>query len=159
MMAGGEIKLVKCVYTVHEMESTPDGTWEYSDTVTSGTWAWNTQEEEVMELEDLWNNSDGGEDEELEELEPIVHGQVKVPLINRNTVAIANLKSSEAVKNRGLFTRPNKNCNIHTKKLKEKVEDWLVHVKNGNLSTSSVWTSYTHQIWYGMRYGLGACSA
>ena len=52
-MAGGEIKLVKCVYTVHEMEPTPDGTWEYSDTVTSGTWAWNTQEEEVMELEDL----------------------------------------------------------------------------------------------------------
>ena len=39
------------------------------------------------------------------------------------------------------------------------METWTAKVKNGILPTRSVWTSYTHQLWAGMRYGLGASSA
>ena len=43
--------------------------------------------------------------------------------------------------------------------MKERIEDWMKKIKNGALPTRSVWTSYTHQLWAGLRYGLGASSA
>ncbi|KAL7540264.1 hypothetical protein ACHAXR_009988 [Thalassiosira sp. AJA248-18] len=43
--------------------------------------------------------------------------------------------------------------------MRTRVEDWTKLVKNGALPTQSVWTSYTHQLWAGLKYGLGASSA
>ena len=43
--------------------------------------------------------------------------------------------------------------------MKARMETWTAKVKNRILLTRSVWTSYTHQLWAGMRYGLGASSA
>jgi len=43
--------------------------------------------------------------------------------------------------------------------MNERIKDWTKKIKNGALPTQSVWTSYTHQLWAGLRYGLGASSA
>ena len=42
--------------------------------------------------------------------------------------------------------------------MQDKVEDWEKLVKNGYLTTRSLWTSYTHQLWAGLRYGMCASS-
>ena len=42
--------------------------------------------------------------------------------------------------------------------MQDKVEDWTKLVKNGYLPTRSLWTSYTHQFWDGLRYGMCASS-
>ena len=39
------------------------------------------------------------------------------------------------------------------------MQAWYGLVKNGKLPTRLVWTSYTHQLWPGLRYGLGASPA
>ncbi len=43
--------------------------------------------------------------------------------------------------------------------MKERIEDWTKKIKNGVFSTRLVWKSYTHQLWAGLWYGLGASSA
>ena len=43
--------------------------------------------------------------------------------------------------------------------MRNQMETWTKKVKNGTLPTRSVWTSYMHQLWSGMKYGLGASSA
>ena len=43
--------------------------------------------------------------------------------------------------------------------MRDKMEDWTKRVKCGALPICLVWTSYTHQLWSGLKYGLGASSA
>ena len=47
----------------------------------------------------------------------------------------------------------------HMQQMRERIEDWTKKIKNGALPTRSVWMSYTHQLWAGLRHGLGASSA
>ena len=82
-----------------------------------------------------------------------------VPIVNGDITAINRLKSSEAVKNLGLFARPDGNNSPHMEQMRTRMETWTTKVKNDTLPTRSVWTSYTHQLWSGMKYGLGASSA
>ena len=69
------------------------------------------------------------------------------------------LKSDEAVANLGLFARPDGKPEAHMQQLRDRVKAWTGLVKNGKLPTRSVWTSYTHQLWPGLRYGFGASPA
>ena len=36
---------------------------------------------------------------------------------------------------------------------------WTAQIKSGHIPARSVWMSYNGQLWSGLRYGLGACSA
>ena len=85
--------------------------------------------------------------------------RMTVPQADGQTVDIKHLKSSEAVENLGLFARPDGDCSNHLRQLAGRIEDWTTRVKNGALPTRSVWLSYTHQLWAGLRYGLGASAA
>ena len=92
-------------------------------------------------------------DDELDNLE------MTVPQLTGDAKAIKLLKSSKAMENLGLFARPDGCSDKHMTQMKERMEDWTVRVKNGALPTRSVWTSYNHQLWAGLKYGLGALSA
>ena len=43
--------------------------------------------------------------------------------------------------------------------MRGRMETWTTKVKYGALPTRSVWTSYTHQLWADIKYGLGVSSA
>ena len=79
-----------------------------------------------------------------------------VPRVNGNITAINQLKSSEAVKNLGLFARLDGDNSPYMQQMRGRMETWTTKVKNGALLTRLVWTSYTHQLWAGEKYGLGA---
>ena len=59
----------------------------------------------------------------------------------------------------GVFTAPNGNSQAHLNKITDKVQTWVERIKNGRLPTHFVWTSYIHQLWMGVRYGIGALPA
>ena len=69
------------------------------------------------------------------------------------------MKSSEAKKNLGLYAPPDGSSDKHLASLRKKMEDWKVRAKNGKLPTRPVWTSYSLQLWAGIKYGLGNCLA
>jgi len=147
---GGLLQPPKCGWTVHDMRCSDKGVWEYRDAPKkkakkNGTPA----KEEDGDLESL----DTEVDEELDNL------KITVPQLTGDAMAIQRLKSSKAVKNLGLFARPDGCSDKHMDQMKERMEDWTVRVKNGALPTRSVWTSYNHQLWAGLKYGLGASSA
>ena len=98
-------------------------------------------------------------EDELDTSDPFEEVQLGVPRVNGDVTAITLLKSSKAVKNLGLFARPDGDNSPHLDQMMSRMETWTTKVKNGALSTRSVWTSYTHQLWAGMKYGLGALSA
>ena len=82
-----------------------------------------------------------------------------VPQLTGDAKAIQLLKLSEAVKNLGLFARPDECSDNHTSQMKDRMEDWTVQVKNGALPMRSVRTSYNHKLWSALKHGLGALSA
>jgi hypothetical protein len=92
-------------------------------------------------------------DAELDNLE------MTVPQLTGGAKAIKLLRSSEVVKNLGLFARPDGCSDKHMTQMKERMEDWTVRVKNGVLPIRSIWTSHNHQLWAGLTYELGASSA
>ena len=92
-------------------------------------------------------------DEDIDKPPPLT-----VPLANADASAIKYLQSSEAVKNLGLFACPDGSTDVQLTKMQDKVEDWTKLVKNGYLMTRLLWTSYTHQLWAGLRYGMCASS-
>jgi len=94
----------------------------------------------------------------LEELPPS-DIEIKVPQASADAVLIKRLGTDEAVKNLGLYARPDGNNKPHFTQMKARIDEWTVQVKNGELRTRSVWTSYIHQLWAGLRYGLAASSA
>ena len=87
-------------------------------------------------------------DKELDSLE------MTVPQLTGDAKAIKLLKSSEDLKNLGLFVSPDGCSNRYMRQMKDRMEDWMVQVRNGALATHSVWTSYDHQLWVGLKHGL-----
>ena len=138
---GGVFNPEKCNYTIHDMKVDKAGKWDYTN------------------AEPKTKKGDKNEDDELDNLEPFEEVQLGVPRVNGDVTAINLLKSSEAAKNLGLFARPDRDNSPHLAQMKSRMEAWTTKVKNGTLPTRSVWTSYTHQLWAGMKYGLGASLA
>ena len=142
MSTGGALNSEKCGWTIHDMVCTANGEWKYQDDVKDERTA---AVKEGDEAEDIYN--------ELDDI------SITVPQLGGEAANISRLKTSEAVKNLGMKARPDGLSKDHFKQMQERMKDWTVLVKNGQLPTRSVWTSYTQQLWAGMRYGLGACSA
>ena len=130
----------KCTWTVENMVQDTKEEWVYRDTETK-----NRKGKEEEE-----------EDEYKKELDSL---EMTVLQLMGDAKAIKLLKSSKAVKNLGLFTRPDGCSNRHMRQMKDRMEDWNIQVKNDALPTRSVWTSYNHQLWSDLRYGLGVSSA
>jgi len=61
----------------------------------------------------------------------------------------------EAEKTLGVFHSPAGGHAAHLHYLHQKSERWLCRITNGHLPSSLVWMSYYHQLWPGLRYGLG----
>lgn len=59
----------------------------------------------------------------------------------------------------GVFNAPAGNSDAHLNKVIEKVQTWIERIKNGRLPAHFVWTSYIHQLWMGVRYGIGELPA
>ena len=139
---GGVLNPAKCSFTIHDMVVDAKGKWKYAD-----------EESKTNKL------SSEEDDEGLDKLDPFEEVSMGVPRVNGDITAIKHLKSNEAVKNLGLFTRPDGDSSPHMQQMRGRMETWTTKVKNGALPTRSVWTSYTHQLWAGMKYGLGASAA
>ena len=111
------------------MKCSDKGVWEYMDTKKKATKKRGAPAgEEHEELDSLDENVD----EELDSLE------MTVPQLTGDAKAIKRLKSSEAVKNLGLFARPDGQSDKHMNQMKERMEDWTVRIKNGVLPIRSV---------------------
>jgi len=135
---GGALNPDKCAFTIHDMVPTAEGDWEYSDQL----------KKNGAKVEE--------EDDGLEELDDI---QITITQSNGDVKAIKQLTSYEAVENLGFFARPDGNPEPHFKKMVSKIDTWIGKVKAGTLPTRSVWTTYIHQLWAGLKYGLAASSA
>ena len=137
---GETLQPPKCTWTVHNMVQDTKGKWVYRDTEKK--------------------NRKGKEEEEEDECDKELNTLgMTVPQITGDAEAIKLLKSSKAVKNPGLFAMSDRCSDRHMYQMKDRMEDWTIQVKNGALPTRSVWTSYNHQLWSGLKYGLGASSA
>ena len=65
--------------------------------------------------------------EEEEECDDKLNGlEITVPQLTGNAKAIWLVKLSEAVKNLGLFARPERCSNKHISQMKDRMEDWTV---------------------------------
>ena len=78
------------------------------------------------------------EDDKIDDLE------MTVPQLTRGAKAIQLLKANKAVKNLELFSCLDRYSDMQMLQMRERMEDWTKRVKNGALSTRSIWTSYTH---------------
>ena len=116
-----------------------------------GEWGYRDEEKKKGKGKDTEEEEEGNK--ELDSLE------MTVPQLTGDAKAIQLLKLSNAVENLGLFVRPDGCSDRHMSQMKDGMEDWTVRVKNGALPTRSIWTSYNHQLWAGLKYGLGASSA
>ena len=105
-----------------------------------GVWGYRDDEEKAgkkeakpaKEEEDELDCLDMEGDNELDNL------KMTVPQLTGDAKAIKLLKYSEAVKNLGLFARPDGCSDKHITQMKERIEDWTVRIKNGALPTRSV---------------------
>ena len=95
------------------------------------------------ELDDLpaYQSDEEEAEEDADALLPLT-----VSLANTDVAAIKYLQSSEAVKNLGLFACPDGSTDVQLTNMQDKVEDWILLVKNGYLPTRLLWKSYTHQL-------------
>ena len=67
--------------------------------------------------------------EEEEECGDKLNGlEITIPQLTGDAKVIRLLKSSETVKNLGLFAMPNGCSNEHISQMKDKMEDWTVRV-------------------------------
>ena len=142
MATGGALNPAKCAWTIHDMTCSANGEWHYRDDLKAKREA---AAKEDKALDDIYS--------ELDDV------NIQVPQLGGDAATIQRLKTSEAVKNLGLKARPDGSSQDHFQQLQKRMKDWTLLIKNGQLPTRSVWASYTHQLWAGMRYRLGACSA
>ena len=142
MATGGAFNAEKSGWTLHDMVCTSNGDWKYHDDIKA-------QRAES----DKRNGATENMYDELDEIE------ITVPMLEGDAATISRLKTSEAVKNLGMQARPDGSSEDHFTQMRKRMEGWTVLVKNGQLPTRSVWSSYTQQLWAGLRYGLSACSA
>ena len=106
-------------------------------------WSWTQRENGSTETPQKRKKGDkaAGKEDEEDEMD---NGEMTVPQLTGDAQAIQLLKSSEAVKNLGLFSCLNGYNDVHMLQMRERMEDWTKRVKNGALPIQSVWTSYTH---------------
>ncbi len=55
----------------------------------------------------------------------------------------------------GIHDSPSGGNSAHLTYIKEKVGVWVTRMTNGHLPSHMVWVAYRHQLWPGVRYGLG----
>ena len=79
---------------------------------------------------------------------------VPLPAPDGNTT-ITHHNMSFAAKSLGIFTSPHGGHETHLAYIQERVEGWIASMKNGHLPAPLSWMSYIHQLWPGVRYGLG----
>ena len=85
--------------------------------------------------------------------------ELTVPTREGDVLPIELFHASDGRETLGVFTAPAGNSDTHLNKVTEKVQTWIERIKNGRLPTHFVWTSYIHQLWMGVRYGIGALPA
>ena len=96
LAVGGELRPDKCSYTVHRMQPTKSGEWEYiKDKLVKRT---EKSDEDQEELDDLWEDMD---DNELDDLD-VADAPFTVPLIGGDAATIKRLANDESVTNLGL---------------------------------------------------------
>ena len=127
---GGILNPPKCNFTIHDMVVDTKGKWTYADAEKKAARSKREQD-----------------DNELDDLDPFEEVSMGVPRVNGNITTIKQLKSSETVKNLGLFARPDGDNIPHMQQMRARMEIWTTKVKNGALPTRSVWSSYTHQLY------------
>ena len=130
--SGGMLRPEKCSATIHHMVPDGKGDWVYADQLKR------TDDDELDDLDDI-DFHVRGEDGDVE--------------------SIKRLTTNQAVENLGMLARPDGNPTQQFACMKEKMTNWTAKIKNGSIPTRSVWMSYTHQLWAGLRYGLSANSA
>ena len=150
LSTGGALNPDKCKWTVHDMVTKSDGTWEYRvckpelGTIKEG-------QEYPGTKHDLEREEDVTE--EIDSLE------MRVPQAGARDARIDQLQSCQAMKNLGLYTPPDGSSEPQFQALRARVDEWTADVANSGLPTRSVWKSYQCQLWSGMKYGLGASPA
>ena len=92
----GVLRLDKCSYTVHRVNPTKDGEWEYVQEKLAKVIKVASVKEE--ELDNLWEDID---ENELDDMDPI-DTLFPVPLTNRDAAAIKRLANNKSVENLGL---------------------------------------------------------
>ena len=55
----------------------------------------------------------------------------------------------------GIHDSPSGGNSAHLTYIKEKVGEWVSRMSNGHLPSHMAWVAYRHQLWPGVRYGLG----
>jgi hypothetical protein len=68
---------------------------------------------------------------------------------------INQVKVTESKKTLGIHDSPAGGNATHLASIKEKVSIWVNRMMNGHLSNHTAWIAYKHQLWPGVRYGLG----
>ena len=135
---GGALKGEKCGVTIHHQSPDGKGGWVYTDQQQRG-------QEEGEE-----------EDQEMHELSTM---DFSVPTYAGGMERINRLPTNKADNNLGLFARPDGKSEQHFEQMKDRMTTWTAQIKSGHIPARSVWMSYNGQLWSGLRYGLGACSA
>jgi hypothetical protein len=64
-------------------------------------------------------------------------------------------KVTESKKTLGIQDSPAGGNTAHLSYIKTKVSTWVSRMLNGHLPNHSAWIGYKHQLWPGVRYGLG----
>ena len=131
----------------------PDGTWEYNRCTPALS---TIKEGEVYPGTEQVERSN----EEREFGETIDNFQLKVPqALGTPAAAIDQLQSCQAMKNLGVYTPPEGNCEPQFAAMRAKVDDWTTKMKAGCLPARSTWLSYQCQLWSGLKYGIGTSPA
>ena len=82
-------------------------------------------------------------EDKIEGGETIDDFQIKVPQALGTPAAVINqLQSCQAMKNLGVYTPPEGNCEPQFAAMREKVDDWTTKMKAGCLLARSAWLSY-----------------
>ena len=115
---GGALNPEKCKWTIHDMLSKPDRTWEYNRCAPALS---TIKEGEVYPGTEKVVRSK----EEMEDGKTIDDFQIKVPqALGAPVATIDQLQSCQAMKNLGVYTPPEGNCAPQFAAMRAKVGDW-----------------------------------
>jgi hypothetical protein len=71
------------------------------------------------------------------------------------TSPIKQVKVTSSKKTLGIHDSSSRGNSTHLAFIKEKVNVWVSRMVNGHLPNHMAWVAYRHQLWPGVRYGLG----
>ena len=72
-----------------------------------------------------------------------------------STSPITQEHVTSSKKTLGIHDSPSGGNSTHLSYIKEKVGTWVGRMANGHLPSHMAWVAYRHQLWPGVRYGLG----